>query len=310
VNPDVRPRLTVVYGNASQPAPIDDADEEHEGDDEEDEEGEADVEDEPAPAPAPPPSNDETTMRVLHWNTHHGRGTDNDYDIERIAGWIDKMNADVVTLNEVERFSGGHGNEDQPARYAELLKRKTGRVWYAFYLNARGGKSGGGSAILSRFPITSTGECVLSSANNAVQATLVVNGRTVTVLVTHLPPRSTTSSSTRTKQSKALVDCAEGFPENRIITGDFNSTDRHPEVKAMLDGYVDTWKRAKSLRTAVDYPGNSNDGATYNFRIDYVFVSKGASALTVRRAQVFDTRDARGVRPSDHKPLLVTFSVR
>jgi hypothetical protein len=31
--------------------------------------------------------------------------------------------------------------------------------------------------------------------------------------------------------------------------------------------------------------------------------------LTLKSAQIFDTRDAQGVMPSDHKPMLVTYAV-
>ena len=60
-------------------------------------------------------------LKVLDWNIHHGVGTDGDYDINRIATWIVKTGANVVSLNEVEKYTGW-GNEDQPARFASLLK--------------------------------------------------------------------------------------------------------------------------------------------------------------------------------------------
>jgi endonuclease/exonuclease/phosphatase family metal-dependent hydrolase len=57
------------------------------------------------------------------------------------------------------------------------------------------------------------------------------------------------------------------------------------------------------------YPGNC-DGCTRDGRIDYVFASKLGSALVLKAAQVIDTRDAAGVMPSDHEPLLVVYEVR
>jgi len=84
----------------------------------------------------------------------------------------------------------------------------------------------------------------------------------------------------------------------------------HPALQApKIGGYVDAWKAAKALGTAVNFDGNA-DGATRNSRIDYVFSSQGASMLTLKSAQVFDTRNASGVSPSDHKPLLVIYDVR
>jgi hypothetical protein len=41
-----------------------------------------------------------------------------------------------------------------------------------------------------------------------------------------------------------------------------------------------------------------------------VWYSTGATALVLTKAQVFDTRDASGNRPSDHNPLVATFEVK
>jgi endonuclease/exonuclease/phosphatase (EEP) superfamily protein YafD len=76
--------------------------------------------------------------------------------------------------------------------------------------------------------------------------------------------------------------------------------------------FVDSWLEADVSPTAdaISYPGNTRFGATKNSRIDYVFYSQAASQLVLKRAEVFDTRSATGVMPSDHKPLMVTFEVR
>ena len=63
---------------------------------------------------------------MLDWNTHHGVGTDGVYNLQRFVTWIARSGAHVVSLNEVEKFTGW-GNEDQPARYAALLKAATGQ---------------------------------------------------------------------------------------------------------------------------------------------------------------------------------------
>jgi endonuclease/exonuclease/phosphatase (EEP) superfamily protein YafD len=76
----------------------------------------------------------------------------------------------------------------------------------------------------------------------------------------------------------------------------------------MTGTYYDVWREAVIDGAAVAFSGNS--GQTRNGRIDYIFQSKGAVALVLKGARVFDTRDASGVRPSDHRPLLATFEVR
>ena len=66
-------------------------------------------------------------LKLMDWNIHHGVGTDGSYNISRIADWIVKTGANVVSLNEVEKYTGW-GNEDQPARFAVAAEdRRPGR---------------------------------------------------------------------------------------------------------------------------------------------------------------------------------------
>jgi len=254
------------------------------------------------------PPSPATTLRVLHWNTHYGGiGTDGVYDPERVVDWIARFNPDLISLNEIEKFVSGHGNEDQPALYQSLLTQKTGRTWQYVFAQRYGNWSsnGGGNLILSRFPIRGLARLWMPCSNrSAALATVTVNGREINFVSTHVDSQS---SSCRSAEIQQLLPWLASFPEQRILAGDFNQSINLPLIPA---DYNDGWLVAQAQGTAIDIPGNSRPGATHNYRIDYVFFSKGASALVVRSAQVFDTRDENGVRPSDHKPLLVTFEVR
>jgi endonuclease/exonuclease/phosphatase family metal-dependent hydrolase len=272
----------------------------------------------PAPAPAPPSAPDPvsspspaptgTTLRVLHWNIQHGTGTDGRYDLDRLATWMADMMPDVISLNEVEKNVGSWGNEDQPARFAALLRAKTGRTWYYHFAQRSGQWSadGQGNLILSRFPLTLTDELQLSCNRSAALAGIVVNGRTITIASTHLD----LDDGCRTTQVSQLLAWFRYHPEQRILAGDWNAQASSSHVTSVTQTYHDAWATAASAGTAVDYPGNSRPGATRNSRIDYMFYSKSASALVLRSAQVYDTRDAHGHMPSDHTPLVVTFEVR
>jgi endonuclease/exonuclease/phosphatase family metal-dependent hydrolase len=135
---------------------------------------------------------------------------------------------------------------------------------------------------------------------------VTVNGRNVSVFSTHLDHQS---SSTRVSQVRQLVNWSATYPEQRIVAGDFNGWPGTPEYNEMALTHNDGWAVARAAGTALSFAGNP-DGNTRNTRIDYVWSSKQATALTVTGAQVFDLRDANGVRPSDHNPLIVTFGVR
>jgi exonuclease III len=77
----------------------------------------------------------------------------------------------------------------------------------------------------------------------------------------------------------------------------------------MTGTYTDSWAQAQAAGTAIAYPGNTA-GNTRNSRIDYIYYSRGASSLVLKSSQVYDARDAHGVMPSDHRPLLSVFTVK
>jgi endonuclease/exonuclease/phosphatase family metal-dependent hydrolase len=259
----------------------------------------------PDPSPTPPPSSTSSTLKVLDWNIHHGVGTDGRYDINRIADWIVRTGASVVSLNEVEKYTGW-GNEDQPARFASLLSSKTGKRWYYNFAQRDGWTKGQGNLLLTIYPIESDDDTQLSYSRSVARVAIVVNGIRVNVYSTHLDSES---SSRRATQMRELVAWADNYPEQRILAGDFNAWPGATEISIMKSAHSDSWAVATALDREVSYSGNPY-GYTRNSRIDYVFYSKGATRLTVRESRVFDTRDSRGVMPSDHRPLMTTFEVK
>ena len=69
------------------------------------------------------------------------------------------------------------------------------------------------------------------------------------------------------------------------------------EITEMAKTYADGWVAATSKGTGlVHLPAQSRYGDTKNTRIDYVWYSKGATALAVTRAEVFDTISMRHFR--------------
>ena len=253
-------------------------------------------------------------LRVLQWNIHHGVGTDGRYDLDRLATWMAKMTPDVVMLNEVEKYTGW-GNEDQPARFRSLLQSKTGKTWYYHFAQEYGDWSspGKGHLILSRYPFGSTGHDTitpssgLNGAGAVSEARIVVNGRTVNLIIGHLDP---SSSTMRLTQAREVISWASTFPENRIITGDMNAWPDQSSIAEYNKAYYDSWSVATGKGTAYQFSGLSPDGATKKGRIDYIFYSKSASNLKVVSSKVYDTRDSLGYMPSDHRPVVTTFEVR
>lgn len=264
----------------------------------------------PSPSPSPSGSSGTSTpLRILEWNIHHGGiGTDGVYDPNRIADWIAKENPDVVSLVEVESWDSYYSG-DQVAMYQQMLESRTGVTWYTLDIQKYGDWTSGGqrNAILSKFPLDSTYryEFSLGDPRAVGGVTIAVNGRTINLMSTHL---DWVYESNRITQAGELVGYATGFAEDRIITGDFNGTPGTTEINTMTNAYSDAWTVAQSLGIAYSAPDNPN-GNTRNGRIDYVFYSQGQQHLTLQSVTVVDTRDANGVMPSDHRPLLTVFGV-
>jgi endonuclease/exonuclease/phosphatase family metal-dependent hydrolase len=265
-----------------------------------------------APAPAPPapaPTSSGSELRVLQWNIHHGGyGTDGVYSTDRVATWVARMNPDVVMFNEIEKYTGW-GNQDQPEVYKNLLQQKTGKVWHYVFAQEYGqwSANGKGNLILSTYPIhiSDRYELMRNGDRSIAMAMITVNSRDITLINTHLDPYD---QALRLAQATEVTGWSAVQPENRIITGDMNAWPNQTSIAHFNNTYHDSWAVAAAQGTATAFAGNN--GETKNGRIDYIFYSKKSVNLTVKSSQVYDTRDANGAMPSDHRPVLTTFVVK
>jgi len=265
---------------------------------------------------APPPTTTTTTttttgttFKILQWNIHHGGfGTDNVYSPDRVATWVAKMNPDVVMFNEVEKNTYW-GNQDQPEVYKALLQQKTGKTWYYVAAQEYGQWTSNGktNVIFSSVPISYANryEFVHNADRSVAEAEITWNGRRITLMSTHLDPYD---QALRLTQAQEFTSWASAEPENKILTGDMNAWPDQSSIQHLNTVFYDSWTVAGQNGTATAFSGNY--GETKNGRIDYIFYSKASSSLVVKASQVVDTRDANGVMPSDHRPVLTTFTVK
>jgi endonuclease/exonuclease/phosphatase family metal-dependent hydrolase len=147
----------------------------------------------------------------------------------------------------------------------------------------------------------------LKWAGAAGQVAIVVNGRTINVVTSHLDPYD---QAMRLVQARDVIRWAGSFAENRIVTGDLNAWPDQSSILEFNLTYFDSWTTAVNQGTATGIAGVSPFGATKNGRIDYIFYSKNAPDLRVLSSRTPDTRDASGIQASDHRPVLTTFEVR
>src|SRR4029077_11840659 len=136
---------------------------------------------------------------------------------------------DIVSMNEVERFTGW-GNVDGPAVLAALMKTHTGKTWYYKFTTAPGAAKGNGNLILSRFPFDASEIRLLSHSRAAVDVVINVIGRSLNLMSTHLDDNST---SARLDEIGELTSWAKGVAEPRTIAGDFNASPGSTEHTTM-----------------------------------------------------------------------------
>jgi endonuclease/exonuclease/phosphatase family metal-dependent hydrolase len=160
--------------------------------------------------------------------------------------------------------------------------------------------------ILSRFPLGDSDSFPLSYDRVATQVKVTVNGRTINFISTHLDD---SSSSQRSTQMGQVKNAASSLSQQRIIAGDFNTWPSAGEISKMTGDYYDAWATSVKAGTEIAYSGNTA-GNTRNSRIDYIFYSHSATGLVLKNVQIYDTRDSSGVMPSDHKPIVATFTVK
>jgi endonuclease/exonuclease/phosphatase family metal-dependent hydrolase len=258
---------------------------------------------------SPPPSS--STLRALSYNVQFGEGTDGVTNWDRTASWIANINPDILGLCEM--------TSDNISTLVTLLNQKTGRTWYSHFVPKYVGITEG-NLILSKYPILSTGTRYLSYSRSVAQATISVGGRTINFFMTHLDPDS---STVRYQQASELMSYASGFSESRIIGGDFNAGPDTSESISMTGTYYDSWMQALNAGTAVAYPDNPVyiQTRTRRGRIDYLWFSRSSPYLVLTGTQIPDTRnlsqtnvveflgtlDDKGVRPSDHNPMIANF---
>ena len=264
------------------------------------------------PPPPPPPSG--TSLRVLSYNVSFGTGTDGVRNYDRTAMYIANFNPDIAGLCEMP--------SEMISTFLGYLNQRTGRSWFWTFKEKYPGTTEG-NLIISKYSFSSTSSLFLSYQRSVAQATIVVNGRTINFFATHLDPDS---SGARYQQAGELMSFASGFSENRIIVGDFNAGPDTSESVRMTGTYYDSWMRALNAGTAVAYPDNplGMHTRTRRGRIDYVWFSTGATNLALQGTQIPDTRnlsqtnvsvilgtlDDKGVRPSDHNPMIANFTVQ
>lgn len=165
-------------------------------------------------------------IRIMSYNIHHGRGTDDKVDLDRIAKLINDWSPDLVALQEVDNVTSRSSFMNQ----TDTLASKT-RMFSIFGKNIDvfGGEYG--NAVLSRYPIIHSENRKLPRIGNSEQRGLLAvwvqikNKDGLTVFIsTHFDHREKNSERLKSVEKiKFWIDRGD-FGDDLIIAGDLNDT--------------------------------------------------------------------------------------
>lgn len=169
------------------------------------------------PVQAPP--GEAPALRVVSYNIRHGRGMDNEVNLDRTAAVLRRLHPDIVGLQEVDSVVERSGRVAE----AQALGERLG-MQHAFggFMAYQGGQYGMG--ILSRFPIRMVRSVRLPDGNEprialAVQVDAPAIGP---LMVVNVHFDWVASDSFRIVQATALTRFLDSLPIPYILLGDFN----------------------------------------------------------------------------------------
>lgn len=226
---------------------------------------------------------DNPPIKVVTYNIHRGINKSNKLDLDGIIGVITGIGADIVALQEVERFSIRTGFKDQIGYIAEKLSMDYA---YGKSINILNGQYG--NAILAKYPIEEYEVKQLYSEGEnrtLLRAALSIKGSRIQVYNTHLG----LNSSERDKQIREIIDITANT-DDCILAGDFNS------AVDKLDAVTEKLKDSAS-NDMYNYTIPTFDNGDITERIDYIFLSDRFKIIEYEVLKC----DA-----SDHYPVIVT----
>ncbi len=237
------------------------------------------------------------TVKVMSYNIHHAVGLDNELSLPSIANVIKETNADIIAIQEVDRYFGERSQfVDQARELAKLVG-----YHYTFGANLNLKPAPGqvenrqyGTAILSKYPIIDSKNIHLSSdgeQRGLLIGKVNVRGVHLTVFNTHLG----LSHVERMGQVEEIIEISSYYNEPTVLMGDLNAEPKSKELERLQTGLnvVDTFKDVVEANTyPVLHPTK---------RIDYILTS---SDVTYKNSNVHYSES------SDHLPIVVDITLK
>jgi endonuclease/exonuclease/phosphatase family metal-dependent hydrolase len=244
-------------------------------------------------------------IRIMTYNIHHGVGADSVFDIYRIADVITHSNADVVALQDVDRWVDRTGKMDLMTKLADL----TGMTYtFGKSMDIDGGEHGNG--LLTRFPILEEKLLIyrlqLSDQNySLMRLVLDVRGTEIVFMNTEL--HGDANDSLQTANVAEIVAASTEYQNVPIIlSGSVNSVPDSKSLAAIRTAFQDSWTICGS-GDGFTFPSNTPEK-----RFDYIFISNRHVSADSKSIEV-SLKPAEASVPvsnaSDHLPLLIVLKV-
>lgn len=168
-------------------------------------------------------------LRIMTYNIRHGRGLGQRVNLNRTLAELATAKADIIGLQEVDRFSMRSGYKDQIKQLATALDM----YWY-FAPSLSSGWRQYGNGLLSKYPIE-VGETIRLPSRfeqrTALQAVIKMKQQAINIINTHLG----VSLYERKLQMPALLRILQKATLPTIMMGDFNMETDH-ELMTELKG--------------------------------------------------------------------------
>jgi endonuclease/exonuclease/phosphatase family metal-dependent hydrolase len=244
-------------------------------------------------------------IRVITYNIHSCVDRNRNLNPERIAGIIDNLKADIVSLQEVDAPGSLRENPNQAKILADKLSMD-----YIFFPVEKIGLHAFGLAILSRFSFSESYHNLLPNLfprlkprkRGAIRASILTPAGPIHIINAHL----SLFKLERRKQLKILLgkDWLLTIPQDEpiIICGDLNAGPLSKTYCTLSRLLTDVQKDIKNARHANSQPTFHSKSPL--FRIDHIFVSRHFRTLNVEVKNTPDTQTA-----SDHLPLIADLAI-
>ncbi len=224
------------------------------------------------------------TVRIVAYNVKHGRGMDGRVDLVRIAEVLRRLDADIITLQEVDDRTERTGLLDQTGVLADHLG-------YQGFHGPHRPYQGGfyGNAVLTRLPVRETVTHAIPPASGSAlsvhEVVVETPGGPLSVVSVHLAG----STEERLAQAEAVTARLAGRPHPVVLAGDFNGTPGGP----VLTRLGADWTIPRKSGSAGTYPADAPDR-----EIDFVMVRRRDAV------EVLEHRVVEEPMASDHRPIL------